>query len=53
MGKFFTVEGEENLETSSGYAKEAGENFKKKQEELLKVLVKKNDIIILVFIILI
>ena len=45
-GKFFTVEGEENLETSSGYAKEASENFKKKQEALIKVLVKKNDIII-------
>ena len=45
-GKFFTVEGAENLETKEGYAKEAGEEFKKKQAELLKELVKKNDIII-------
>ena len=45
-GKFLAVEGAENLETSGGYAKEAGENFKKKQAELLKNLVKKNDIII-------
>ena len=45
-GKFLAVEGVENLETSGGYAKEAGEDFKKKQTELLKNLVKKNDIII-------
>ena len=45
-GKFLTVEGAENLETSSGYAKEAGEDFKKKQEALLRIAVKKNDIII-------
>ena len=45
-GKFLAVEGAENLETSEGYAKEAGEDFKKKQEELLKNSVKKNDIII-------
>ena len=45
-GKFLAVEGVENLETSGGYAKEAGEDFKKKQAELLKNSVKKNDIII-------
>jgi len=45
-GKFLAVEGAENLETSEGYAKEVGENFKKKQAELLKNSVKKNDIII-------
>ena len=45
-GKFLFVEGAENLETTEGYAKEAGENFKKKQAELLKNSVKKNDIII-------
>jgi len=45
-GKFLTIEGAENLETSGGYAKEAGEDFKKKQAELLKVSVKKNDIVI-------
>jgi NAD(P) transhydrogenase subunit alpha len=32
-GKFLTVEGAENLETEGGYAKEASEDFKKKQEE--------------------
>ena len=45
-GKFLTVEGGENLETAGGYEKEAGEDFKKKQSELLKSAVKKNDIII-------
>ena len=44
--KFLAVEGAENLETSGGYAKEAGEDFKKKQAELLKNSVKKNDIVI-------
>jgi len=44
--KFLTVDESENLETSGGYAKEAGEDFKKKQAELLKISVKKNDIII-------
>ena len=34
-GKFLTVEGSENLETEGGYAKEASEEFKKKQEDLL------------------
>ena len=45
-GKFLAVEGAENLETSGGYAKEAGEDFKKKQAELLKNSIKKNDIVI-------
>ena len=45
-GKFLAVEGAENLETSGGYAKEASEDFKKKQAELLKNLAKRNDIII-------
>ena len=45
-GKFLSVEGEENLETKGGYAKEVGENFKKKQEELLKNSIKKHDIVI-------
>ena len=44
--RFLVVEGAENLETSEGYAKEAGEDLKKKQAELLKNSVKKNDIII-------
>ena len=45
-GKFLTVEGSENLETEGGYAKEATEEFKKKQEELLRETLKKIDIII-------
>ena len=45
-GKFLTVEGSENLETEGGYAKEASEDFKKKQEELLKETLKKIDIVI-------
>ncbi len=45
-GKFLTVEGSENLETKGGYAKEASEDFKKKQEELIKETLKKIDIVI-------
>jgi len=45
-GKFLMVEGAENLETEGGYAKEASEEFKKKQEELLSETLKKIDIII-------
>ncbi len=45
-GKFLTVEGSENLETEGGYAKEASDDFKKKQEDLLSETLKKIDIII-------
>ena len=45
-GKFLTVEGSENLETEGGYAKEASEEFKKKQENLLAETLKKIDIVI-------
>jgi len=45
-GKFLSVDGAENLETKEGYAKEAGDDFKKKQAELLKSSIKKNDIVI-------
>ena len=45
-GKFLTVEGDENLETAGGYAKEASENFKNKQEKLLNETLKKIDIVI-------
>ncbi|MDA9702572.1 Re/Si-specific NAD(P)(+) transhydrogenase subunit alpha [Candidatus Pelagibacter sp.] len=45
-GKFLTVEGSENLETEGGYAKEASEDFKNKQEELLSETLKKIDIVI-------
>jgi len=45
-GKFLSVQGVENLETKEGYAKEASDDFKKKQAELLENSVSKNDIII-------
>jgi len=45
-GKFLAVEQEENLETAGGYAKEASEEFKKKQADLLKEAMIKNDIVI-------
>tara|TARA_Y100001960_G_scaffold287379_1_gene325466 strand:- start:580 stop:1665 length:1086 start_codon:yes stop_codon:yes gene_type:complete len=45
-GKFLVVEGAENLETEGGYAKEASDDFKKKQEELISETLKKIDIVI-------
>jgi H+-translocating NAD(P) transhydrogenase subunit alpha len=45
-GKFLIVEGAENLETEGGYAKEASDDFKKKQEDLLTQTLKKIDIVI-------
>ena len=45
-GKFLVVEGAENLETEGGYAKEAGDEFKKKQEELIAETLKKIDVVI-------
>ena len=45
-GKFLIVEGSENLETEGGYAKEASDDFKKKQEDLLSETLKKIDIVI-------
>ena len=45
-GKFLTVDESENLETDGGYAKEASEDFKKKQEKLLSETLKKIDIVI-------
>ena len=44
--KFVFVESEENLETEGGYAKEVTEDYKKKQEELMKKTVKNQDVII-------
>ena len=41
-----TREGTENLETEGGYAKEASDDFKKKQEELIAETLKKIDIVI-------
>jgi NAD(P) transhydrogenase subunit alpha len=45
-GKFLMVEQEENLETASGYAKEATDEYKEKQAEMMKEALKKNDIVI-------
>ena len=44
--KFLFVENSEDLETSSGYAKETSPEFKKKQAFMLEEALKKNDIII-------
>ena len=45
-GKFLIVEGSEDLETKGGYAKEASEDFKKKQSQMLENAAAKSDIII-------
>jgi len=45
-GKFLTVEQTEDMETKGGYAKEASEEYKKKQAEMMKDALKKNDIVI-------
>ncbi len=45
-GKFLMVEGTENMETSGGYAKEASEIFKKRQTDMMRDALKKNDIVI-------
>jgi hypothetical protein len=41
--EFYKKLSAKNLETDGGYAKEAGEDFKKKQEELLKNSIKNNN----------
>ncbi len=45
-GKFLTVEQNAEMETSGGYAKEASEDYKKKQAEMMRDALKKNDIVI-------
>ena len=45
-GKFLIVKDEEIRETEGGYAKEASDDFKKKQEDLLSETLKKIDIVI-------
>jgi NAD(P) transhydrogenase subunit alpha len=45
-GKFLTVEQNEDMETAGGYAKESSDEYKKKQAEMMKEALKKNDIII-------
>ena len=45
-GKFLSVDKSEDMETAGGYAKEASEDYKKKQAEMMKDALKKNDIVI-------
>ena len=45
-GKFLTVEQTEDMETTGGYAKEASDEYKKKQAEMMRDALKKNDIVI-------
>ena len=45
-GKFLTVEQSEDMETAGGYAKETSDKYKKKQAEMMKEALKKNDIVI-------
>ena len=45
-GKFLSVEEAEDLETEEGYAKETSEEFKLKQQKLLRDTLKKIDIVI-------
>ena len=45
-GKFLSVEQNEDMETAGGYAKETTDEYKKKQAEMMKEALKKNDIVI-------
>jgi len=45
-GKFLTVEQSEDMETAGGYAKETSDEYKKKQAEMMREALKKNDIVI-------
>ena len=45
-GKFISIEGAEDLQTSGGYAKEASADYKFKQQQLIADYVKKSDIVI-------
>ena len=45
-GKFLTVEQTEDMETEGGYAKEASNEYKKKQAEMMRDALKKNDVVI-------
>ena len=45
-GKFLMIEQSEDMETTGGYAKEASEEYKKKQAEMMREALKKNDIVI-------
>ena len=45
-GKFLSVEQTEDMETAGGYAKEASDQYKKKQAEIMRDALKKNDVVI-------
>jgi len=45
-GKFLTIEQSEDMETTGGYAKEASEEYKEKQADMMREALKKNDIVI-------
>ncbi len=45
-GKFLTVDQSEDMETAGGYAKEATDEYRKKQAEMMEIALKKNDIVI-------
>ena len=45
-GKFLTVEQAEDMETAGGYAKETTDDYKKKQADMMREALKKNDIVI-------
>ncbi len=45
-GKFLSVEQSEDMETAGGYAKETSDEYKKKQADMMKEALKKNDIVI-------
>ena len=45
-GKFLAVEQSEDMETAGGYAKETSDDYKKKQSEMMREALKKNDIVI-------
>ena len=45
-GKFLSVEQTEDMETAGGYAKEASDEYKKKQAEIMQDALRKNDIVI-------
>ena len=45
-GKFLSVEQTEDMETAGGYAKEASDEYKNKQAEMMRDALKKNDVVI-------
>ena len=45
-GKFLSADQSEDMETVGGYAKETSDNYKKKQAEMMREALKKNDIVI-------